>query len=125
MSSGALDLATNYQRGASFERRVKAILEREGFAVVRSAGSHSPADLVAMRGGELAIIQCKRDGKLGPSEWNEFVEFCAKAGGVPILASVDGRKVLLERITGIKAGGRRQPKERWEGINGEVSRPAR
>lgn len=116
-------MATNYQRGASFERRVKALLEGEGFAVVRSAGSHSPADLVAMRGGELAIIQCKRDGRLVPSEWNEFVEFCVKAGGVPILASVEGRKVLLERITGMKAGGRRQPKERWEDANGEVPIP--
>lgn len=117
-------MATNYQRGASFERRVKALLEGEGFAVVRSAGSHSPADLVAMRKGELVIIQCKRDGRLAPSEWNGFVEFCVKAGGVPILASVDGRKVLLERITGMKAGGRRQPKERWEGVNGDVQVPA-
>lgn len=116
-------MATNYQRGASFERRVKALLEGEGFAVVRSAGSHSPADLVAMRNGELVIVQCKRDGKLGPSEWNEFVAFCAKAGGVPILASVDGRNVLLERITGMKAGGRRQPKERWEYVNGDVPIP--
>lgn len=116
-------MATNYQRGANLERRVKDLLEGEGFAVVRSAGSHSPADLVAMRGGEIVIVQCKRDGRLGPSEWNEFVEFCVKAGGVPILASIDGRKLLLERITGMKAGGRRQPKERWECVNGEVPRP--
>jgi len=47
----------SYRKGANFERKVKKLLEEEGFTVVRSAGSHSDADLLVK---ELGIsIQCK------------------------------------------------------------------
>lgn len=39
---------TAYRRGADFERRVKQRLEEQGWTVFRTAGSHSPADLVAV-----------------------------------------------------------------------------
>jgi hypothetical protein len=39
---------TAYRRGADFERRVKARLEERGWTVFRTAGSHSPADLIAV-----------------------------------------------------------------------------
>ena len=46
-----------YKKGADFERKVKKIFEEHGFTVVRSAGSHSNADLLVK---ELGIsIQCK------------------------------------------------------------------
>jgi len=46
-----------YKKGASFERKVKKLLEEAGFTVVRSAGSHSGADLLVK---ELNLaIQCK------------------------------------------------------------------
>ncbi len=45
-----------YKKGANFERKVKEIFERAGFEVVRSAGSHSGADLMVK---ELGTVQCK------------------------------------------------------------------
>ena len=46
-----------YRKGAEFERKIKKIFEEHGFTVVRSAGSHSDADLLVK---ELGIsIQCK------------------------------------------------------------------
>ena len=46
-----------YKKGANFERKIKRIFEEHGFTVVRSAGSHSEADLLIK---ELGIsIQCK------------------------------------------------------------------
>ena len=51
-------MSSNYSRGANFERRVKKHLEGRGFFVLRTAGSHSPVDLLAMRQGEIHLIQC-------------------------------------------------------------------
>ena len=51
---------TQYQRGASFERRVKKYLEEKGYYVIRSAGSHGFGDLVAFKYHNVPmIIQCK------------------------------------------------------------------
>lgn len=48
----------NYISGRNFEYRVKKYLEKEGWFVVRTAGSHSPVDLVAFSLAPL-FIQCK------------------------------------------------------------------
>lgn len=108
-------MATNYQRGADFERRSQGYLERIGYVTVRSAGSHSPADIVAMRNGELVCVQCKRDGRLDPDEWNEFWDFCRKAGALPVVAKLgsQGRGVTYNVLTSRKDGRGRQPWEQW------------
>ena len=82
---------------------------------MRSAGSHSPADLVAMRGGELVCVQCKRNGRLDPGEWNEFWDFCQRAGALPVLAvpGPQGRGVTYHELTGRKDGRGRQPMAQW------------
>jgi hypothetical protein len=44
-----------YQRGYNRERKIKQELEGEGYAlVVRTAGSHSPVDVIAIK--EMAVI---------------------------------------------------------------------
>ena len=116
-------MATNYQRGAAFERKTQGELERHGFAVVRSAGSHSPTDLVAMRNGEIVLVQCKLNGYIGQYEWNELFEFAELAGGVPILASPkkEGRKcaIIYHRLVSRKGGRGRQPLVPWVPDRGE------
>ena len=106
---------TNYRRGADFERRVGRDLEGRGWSVVRSAGSHKPADVVAMRGGTTVCVQCKRDGRLPPEEWNKFLDWCLVAGAVPVMASTSGRGSEYNRLTGRKEHRGRQPMERWKG----------
>lgn len=59
---------SNYQRGANFERKVKKWYESQGCFVIRSAGSHSPVDLVVLRYGQTVLVQCKTDGKLPEEE---------------------------------------------------------
>ena len=57
-------MATNYQRGAAFERQVKKELEAMGLLVVRSAGSKGPVDLIAVNeAGGVLLIQCKVSSK--------------------------------------------------------------
>lgn len=48
-----------YARGRRFEWRVKRHLEGEGYFVLRSPRSEGPADLVAIRRGEVLLVQCK------------------------------------------------------------------
>lgn len=48
-----------YKKGRNFEYRVKSDLEKKGYYVIRSAGSHSKFDLVAVSQEEVLLIQCK------------------------------------------------------------------
>ena len=52
----------NYEKGVRKERRIKKELERAGWTVLRMAGSHGFADLVAIRSdGKIRFIQVKPD----------------------------------------------------------------
>lgn len=64
----------NYRRGADFERRVCKYFDKQGYFTVRSAGSHSIIDLVAIKAGEVKLIQCKIDGILSPAEKEQLQE---------------------------------------------------
>ena len=50
---------SNYVKGARIERKALDQLEKDGYLVVRSAGSHSPFDIVAIGMGEVRLIQLK------------------------------------------------------------------
>ena len=52
-------MSNNYIIGRMFEYRVKKQLEKHGYVVFRTAGSHSPADLVALKRGVVVLVQCK------------------------------------------------------------------
>lgn len=57
---------SHYRKGTDFERVVKYYLEGEGYFVVRSAGSHGPVDLVAMKADTpTMLVQCKTGAPTG------------------------------------------------------------
>lgn len=68
----------NYQKGRQFEYRVKKYLEENGsHLVIRSAGSHSPIDLVAFGENPFGdhrtlLVQCKADGKISKADLKEL-----------------------------------------------------
>jgi len=96
-----------YKRGRDFEYRVKRRLEGCGFFVIRSAGSHSPVDLVAVRvcdggcevakeircevrGGVCVLgVQCKRGGEVTRFE-EERLREVAKFGMKGVIATPKG-----------------------------------
>jgi len=51
---------TNYRRGYVAERKAVKVLEAAGYVVARTAGSHSPFDVVAVGPGGVRLIQVKR-----------------------------------------------------------------
>jgi hypothetical protein len=107
------------RRGRDFERAVMAYLRAAGWLVIRAAGSHGPADLIAVEpvledegrrlpalGNELALIQCKLGGpgRLGPAEWNALYLIAMEYGAVPVVAYRPARgRLALARMIGLKS----------------------
>jgi len=79
----------NYRKGRAFEYRVKHHLEKGGCFVVRSASSHGPADLVALKGGKVLLVQCKMRGNLSKVEKAELINAAILAGADCCLAYPD------------------------------------
>ena len=57
---------TNYNKGVKLEREVIAIFKSRGWEALRSAGSHSPFDVILVKYTEenkkicfVAFVQCK------------------------------------------------------------------
>jgi hypothetical protein len=67
----------NYLAGRRLEYKIKKEWEKQGFIVLRTAGSHGPFDLVAYRMHHpVVMIQCKRVATLGQAmtlirKWTE------------------------------------------------------
>lgn len=61
---------TRYITGRTYEYRSIELLKQKGYAVIRSAGSHGPWDLVAFRGDEVLFVQVKAvvGSIVGPTE---------------------------------------------------------
>lgn len=110
MASGSV--TTGYRLGVALEYRVKAILETDGYWVIRAASSKGIADLVALKTGQTLLVQCKRSGALPPAEWNDLYDLAVRLGAVPLMAVKGLRRTELYRLTARKDGRRkRQPME--------------
>ena len=91
-------LHKRYKSGRAFEYRIAKMLREEGWFVIRAAGSHGIADLVAAKGGQWRIIQCKNNGKLPPDERTALIRLAVGLNAIPIFAYKDGRKAVLRRL---------------------------
>ena len=89
---------SNYDIGRKFEGRVKRHYESEGWFVIRSAGSHSLIDLVALRSGEVVLIQCKTDGVLSPLEREQLRTLASVSLCQVVMISREGRRMVSEDI---------------------------
>lgn len=113
-------MSTQYQRGAAFERRVMRDLEKRGYYVLRSAGSHSAIDVVALDYQVTLGVQAKLDGRCDPEEWNALWDLAATNKlDDALIASVGPRRgspIVYSRLTGPKDGvrGKVAPWERFE-----------
>ena len=89
---------TSYIKGRNFEYRVKNHVTRRGWVVFRSSGSHGIADLVALRAGEVWLVQCRLNGYMAPLERIGFVEAARELGVVPVIAYREGTKLVIEEV---------------------------
>lgn len=54
---------TNYDKGARLEYKARDALSERGYTVIRSAGSHGAADLVALKADDVVLVQVGKRGK--------------------------------------------------------------
>ncbi len=87
-----------YNAGRAFEYRVRDYFIERGYFVLRSAGSRSPLDLVCLKAGEMIIVQCKRDGRLGKVEREHLIALGEEFGCQVQLVSREGRKLKLQEV---------------------------
>lgn len=80
---------SSYARGRMFEWRVRDYFKENKYFVLRSPQSAGPVDLVALRKGEILLIQCKVNGKLSRQETIVLKELAGSVGGKALLISRD------------------------------------
>jgi Holliday junction resolvase len=94
----------NYVKGANFERQVKKYYEERGYLVFRTAGSHSPADLIAfpplgnIKEWQPILIQCKATDKVRLNELEELKQVALKYYLVALLAKKEKNTIELTWI---------------------------
>ena len=90
----------NYNRGRNLEYLIKDKLEKEGYFVTRSAGSHG-VDLVAMHQSsplcpKVKFISCKHSGYIPPDEKLDFVTLAHDVGAEALMTKkVNGKWELV------------------------------
>ncbi|MEM1820965.1 MAG: hypothetical protein QXU64_05185 [Thermofilaceae archaeon] len=90
---------SSYKKGAKLEYKVRDLLARRGYFVVRSAGSRGPFDLVALKKGEVLLVQCRADGRVSEEERRELVELARSVGAKAFLAyKEEGIVKLVELV---------------------------
>ena len=105
---------TRYARGYTFERTVADDLEADGYWTIQSRGSHGAADVVAVKSGEVLLVQCKL-GDMPGREWNELHRLASRLNASALVADRPQRGVIrYRRITGEhRLGSRVWPAELW------------
>lgn len=109
---------TQYANGAALERQVADDLRTRGWWVVRAAGSHGAADLVALsRHADPLLVQVKASGAISRAEWGELWDAADHVGGFALVADrarseSDRRRTWIRyrRLAGPREGARRE----WE-----------
>jgi Holliday junction resolvase len=92
----------NYVKGRNFEYQIKKLYEKMGYLVFRTAGSHSPADLIAfpplrmIKEWQPILIQCKATKKVYlPDDMKELKATAEEHGLRAVLISKRDRKPNL------------------------------
>lgn len=96
-------MTTQYQRGQRFAWKVRDQLRDDGYQVFVTAGSKTPADLIALKYGETLLVQAKRtSGTIPPAERVKLVDLAALVGAIPIVAHrpIPQKPIRYRRLTG-------------------------
>ena len=101
------DRMTAYGRGDYYERKCLEAFEAEGYHCWQARGSKGVADVIAVKFGQLVLIQVKGGTKtIAHDGWNGLLALCQLVGAVPVVAdwpewaSHNRGPIRLRRITG-------------------------
>lgn len=99
-------MRTNYQKGTVFESYIRMKLQKKNMYVMKSAGSHTVCDLIAMDANNVYLIQCKTSQDSVPDlkqllKRTEEKTVKVRTKGNPTVETkktVDSNVVLLEQL---------------------------
>jgi Holliday junction resolvase len=97
-----------YTRGYLFEQKISGQLTQDGYWCIEARGSHGIADVVALKPGQVLLIQAKIDGIISIADWNRLLDLATRLGAVPLLAWRPKRGVIEYRRL-VEARVARQP----------------
>jgi hypothetical protein len=75
----------NYIKGRRFEYEIRDNLKKAGYFVIRSAGSHSPVDLIALNKDKVLCLQLKVNCRPTKLEWVEFYNISVPSNAYKIM----------------------------------------
>ena len=105
----------NYKNGRAREYRIIKKLEKEGWLCIRSAGSHSPIDIIAMMPFKKYQELLKKKIKINLSEAYEETDKISIIGpNKPLPARFDEELETVVRFIQSKKTGYLTPQERAE-----------
>lgn len=93
----------SYRKGRSFEYQVRDMMSRGGWLVIRAARS-KPVDLICIKDGKVALVECKYDTYISKKEKEALKGMAERYGAIPILAYRFKRKGLS--IVDLRSGER-------------------
>ena len=113
-------MSRQYETGNRWEQLTANLFRANGYEVWQSRGSKSAADLIAIKRGDIVLVQVKRCSRpnpetsqiIGGDEWNTLYDLAAHLDAQPVLADWGGirgtRAVLrLRRLIGRHTPGTR------------------
>jgi Holliday junction resolvase len=90
---------TSYGQGTYYEKRTATRLRDEGYFVLESRGSHGPADLVAVKAGQVLLVQVKKgSAALSDEAWNLLYAEARRVRALPLIADWPARGELRLRV---------------------------
>jgi len=89
-------VGSRYRKGHRWELKVKKMWEAKGFVVYRSAGSKGAADLIALRDGQIVLIQVKVNSKPSRSEVAKLLKEAKKCKATALVVVWNSKKREIE-----------------------------
>lgn len=78
---------SNYSRGNDYERRVADELRGDGYQCWQTRGSKSAADIIALKPGQVLLVQVKgASEQISSNDWNALYSLAALVLAEPIVA---------------------------------------
>ena len=91
----------NYVSGRRFEYTIKKALEKLGWIAIRSAGSHSPFDIIAIKEGRILLLQLKKY-KGGHMPQAEYYREMKKLFGLDISSVLQPTVAIVQDQEGLR-----------------------
>jgi Holliday junction resolvase len=89
---------SNYSIGANFERRLIKYLREQGFRAHRTAGSHTPIDVIAGIAGRCYAFQVQIDRYFPPAKIEALKDEAKEFGAIPFIAWREGKELEMEEL---------------------------